>query len=175
MYYLSYILVFNYCLYFTLRHVLFIMQMFIILCIWCLFFIAYIVLLLLFYTCIKILISFYSTYIWFYTKGLDSHDQCSITRCLHWFFQNKNFNYQVLWVFFPFHLAFCGLLNANAHWSPTADDIYGNENQIFFVTVFLKYHLNRKLLLFALKINSVCRKIIHVHSELALTRSSIYK
>ena len=172
MYYLSYILVFNYCLYFTLRHVLFIMQMFIILCIWCLFFIAYIVLLLLFYTCIKILISFYSTYIWFYTN---SHDQCSITRCLHWFFQNKNFNYQVLWVFFPFHLAFCGLLNANAHWSPTADDIYGNENQIFFVTVFLKYHLNRKLLLFALKINSVCRKIIHVHSELALTSSSIYK
>jgi hypothetical protein len=102
MYYLSYILVFNYCLYFTLRHVLFIMQMFIILCIWCLFFIAYIVLLLLFYTCIKILISFYSTYIWFYTKGLDSHDQCSITRCLHWFFQNKNFNYQVLWVFSHF-------------------------------------------------------------------------
>jgi hypothetical protein len=44
------------------------------------FFIAYIVLLLLlFYTCIKILISFYSTYICFYTKGLDSHAQCSIT------------------------------------------------------------------------------------------------
>lgn len=31
----------------------------------------------------------YSTYICFYTKGLDSNDQCSITRCLHWFFQNK--------------------------------------------------------------------------------------
>jgi hypothetical protein len=52
---------------------------------------------------------------------------------------------------------------------PTADDIYGNENQRFFVTAFLKYHLNRKLLLFAMKINSVCRKMIPVHSEYAST------
>jgi hypothetical protein len=42
------------------------------------------------------------------------------------FFENKNFYYQVLWVVFPFHLAFCGLLNANAHWSPTADDVGKN-------------------------------------------------
>jgi hypothetical protein len=67
------------------------------------------------------------------------------------------------------------LVNANAHWGSTADDIYENENQRFYVTVCLKYYLNCELLLFALKINSACSKIIRlpVHSELAPTCSSI--
>ena len=141
MYYLSYIHVFNYCLYFTLRkHVLFIMQMFIVLCIWCLFFIAYIVLLLLFYTCIKILISFYSTYIWFYTfytKGIDSHDQCSITRCLHWFFQNKNFYYQVLWVFFPISSRLLWSIECECTLEPHSRQYHGNENQRFLSPCYL--------------------------------------
>jgi hypothetical protein len=69
-----------------------------------------------------------------------------------------------------------GLVNANAHLGFTADDIYEKENQSVYVTLCLKYYLNRKLLLFALKINSVWRQIIRlpVDSELALTCSSIY-
>jgi hypothetical protein len=81
-------------------------------------------------------------------------------------------------IFFHYILPFVRFLSGlmNVHEGSTADDIYENENQRFYVTVSLKYHLNRKLLLFAPKIYSVCRKIIRlpVHSELALTYSSIY-
>ena len=57
-------------------------------------------------------------------------------------------------------------MNVNAHWGSTADDSNENENHCVPIVPF-----NRKLLLFALKNNSVCRNIIRlpVHSELALT------
>ena len=55
------------------------------------------------------------------------------------------------------------------------DDIYEIKTNRFEVTNYLKYDLCRKLLLFSLKINSVCRKndCLSVHSELSLTSSSI--
>lgn len=97
-------------------------------------------------------------------------------------FQSKSFSYWFFTGVFithyisPFGRFSSGLMNANPHWGTKVVDLYPNENKRLYVTVCLKYHLNRKLSLFTMKTNSVCKQIIPspVHSELTLTCSSIY-